>query len=93
MPCHDWVHLDGKVHDPNRIDYITRYLRGLKRAADEGVDVIGYMYWSIMDNYEWAEGYDRRFGLIYVNYQTQERTIKDSGYWYSDVIKTNGENI
>ncbi|MBQ9375195.1 MAG: beta-glucosidase [Ruminococcus sp.] len=93
MPCHDWVHLDGKVHDPNRIDYTTRYLRGLKRAANEGVDVMGYLYWSIMDNYEWTDGYDRRFGLIYVDYQTQERTIKDSGYWYSDVIKANGENI
>lgn len=93
MPCHDWIHLDGKVHDPNRIDYITRYLRGLKRATDDGADVMGYLYWSILDNYEWTSGYDKRFGLIYVDYQTQKRTIKDSAYWYSDVIKTNGENI
>ena len=89
----DFVMLDGKVHDPQRIDYIHRYLKNLKRAVEEGIPVLGYSYWSIMDNYEWAEGYDRRFGLIYVNYQTLERTVKDSGYWYADVIKTNGENI
>lgn len=93
MACHDWVHLDGKVHDPNRIDYIARYLKGLKRAASENIDVMGYLYWSVMDNYEWAYGYDKRFGLIYVDYLTQERTIKDSGYWYGDVIKCNGDSI
>lgn len=93
MPCHDWVNLDGKVHDPSRIDYMTRYLRGLKRASDEGIDIMGYIYWSIMDNFEWTSGYDKRFGLIHVDYQTQKRTIKDSGYWFSEVIKTNGENI
>ena len=89
----DWVELDGHVHDLVRIDYVTRYLRGLKRACEEGADVMGYMYWSIMDNFEWTSGYDRRFGLIYVNYVTQKRTVKDSAYWYSKVIETNGENI
>jgi beta-glucosidase len=89
----DRVFLDGKVHDPIRIDFLTRYLRGLKKASDEGVDIMGYMYWSVMDNFEWADGYDKRFGLIYVDYQTQERTIKDSGYWYKQVIETNAENI
>lgn len=93
MACHDRVFLDGKVHDPIRIDFLTRYLRGLKKASDDGIDIIGYMYWSIMDNFEWADGYDKRFGLIYVDYQTQERTIKDSGYWYKEVIETNGDNI
>jgi len=93
MACHDWVHLDGKVHDPNRIDFTTRYLIGLKRAAKEGIEIIGYIYWSIMDNFEWLQGYDKRFGLIYVDYRTQQRTIKDSGYWYSEVIQSNGENI
>ncbi|NLZ45275.1 MAG: beta-glucosidase [Clostridiales bacterium] len=93
MACHDWVHLDGKVHDPNRIDYTARYLKGLKRATSENIDVMGYLYWSILDNFEWNSGYDKRFGLIYVDYQTQKRTIKDSGYWFGNVIKNNGENI
>lgn len=91
--CNDRVFLDGKVHDPNRIDFLTRYLRGVKKAIDDGIDVMGYMYWSVMDNFEWATGYDARFGLIYVDYQTQERIIKDSGYWYKEVIESNGENI
>lgn len=91
--CNDKICLDGKVHDPNRIDFLARYLKGIKKAIDDGIDIIGYMYWSVMDNFEWASGYDARFGLIYVDYQTQERTIKDSGYWYKSVIETNGENI
>jgi beta-glucosidase len=93
MACNDRIFLDGKVHDPSRIDFLTRYLRGLKKASDDGIDILGYMYWSIMDNFEWAEGFDKRFGLIYVDYQTQERTIKDSGYWYKEVIESNGENL
>ncbi len=88
----DFVMSDGKVHDPQRIEYIQGYLNGLQKAADEGVQLIGYLYWSIMDNFEWAEGYDKRFGLIYVDYQTQKRTRKDSSYWYSQVIKANGLN-
>ncbi len=89
----DWVHLDGCVHDPQRIDFTSRYLKELKRAADDGVDILGYMHWSVMDNFEWSSGYDKRFGLIYVDYRTQKRTIKDSGYWYRTVIESNGENI
>lgn len=89
----DFVMLDGKVHDPQRIDYMHRYLLALKRAADEGVPVMGYTYWSIMDNFEWAVGYDSRFGLIYVDYRTQERTVKDSAWWYKTVIEANGENL
>lgn len=89
----DFMMLDGKVHDPQRIDYVHRYLLGLKRATDEGIPVIGYQYWSIMDNFEWACGYSKRFGLIYVDYPTGERTLKDSAYFYSEIIKTNGENL
>ncbi len=89
----DFKMLDGKVHDPQRSDYIHRHLLGLRRAADEGVDIIGYQYWSIMDNFEWAFGYSRRFGLVYVDYPTQERIIKDSAYFYRSVIETNGENL
>lgn len=89
----DFVMLDGKVHDPQRIDYIHRHLKCLKQAAEEGVPVIGYLHWSVMDNFEWAVGYDARFGLIYVDYQTQERIWKDSAYDYREIIRTNGENL
>lgn len=90
MAGHDWIHLDGKVHDAHRIDYMKRYLRELCRASDEGAEIMGYLYWSVMDNFEWADGYDKRFGLVHVDYVTQKRTIKDSGYWYKTVIETNG---
>ncbi len=88
----DVISLDGKVHDPQRIDYITRYLRELSNAADE-VPVIGYFYWSAMDNFEWAEGYTPRFGLIYVDYRDQRRILKDSASFYRNVIETNGKNL
>ena len=93
MASHDWVCLDGKVHDSYRIDYLHRYLKEFKRAADDGVELVGYMCWSLMDNYEWSHGYSQRFGLVYVDYPTQKRTIKDSGYWYKRVIETNGEEL
>ena len=89
----DFIMLDGKVHDPQRIDYVRRHLRWLRRATEENIPVIGYQYWSIMDNYEWVRGYSKRFGLIYVDYPTGERTLKDSAYFYKEVISTNGENI
>jgi beta-glucosidase len=87
----DWVHSDGKVHDPQRIDFLSRYLREFKRAIDAGVSARGYFVWSIMDNFEWAQGYKQRFGLIYVDYDTGKRTLKDSAYWYKDVIASNGD--
>lgn len=93
MACHDWIQLDGKVHDPQRIDFMKRYLRALCQAAEDGADIMGYMYWSILDNYEWADGYDKRFGLVYVDYRTQERTLKDSGKFYRDVIRTEGDAV
>ena len=92
LSCCDVVSLDGKVHDPNRIDFLARYLRELKKAAEE-IDLRGYFQWSLLDNFEWARGYSERFGLIYVDYQTQERIMKDSAYWYEQVIRTNGENL
>lgn len=86
----DWVALDGAVHDPHRIDYVARHLRQLHRAVQEGVPVRGYFYWSILDNFEWAAGYKERFGLIHVDYRTQERRLKDSAVWYRRVIETHG---
>jgi len=93
MAQHDWVSRDGKVHDPNRIDFLKNYIRGMKTSIEEGIPVIGYFHWSIMDNFEWAEGYAPRFGLIHVDYRNQKRTIKDSGYWYRDLIKSNGASL
>jgi beta-glucosidase len=89
----DWVAADGGVHDPQRIDFTRAYLRALRRAAAGGVDVRGYFHWSIMDNFEWGEGFRQRFGLVYVDYVTQRRVPKDSAYWYRDVIASNGATL
>ncbi|MCP4248904.1 MAG: beta-glucosidase [bacterium] len=89
----DCVSLDGRVHDPQRIDYVQRHLLALERAVDDGVDVRGYFHWSILDNFEWAEGYRERFGLIHVDYSNQRRTLKDSAYWYNEIIASNGRTL
>ena len=91
MACHDVISLDGKVHDPNRIDFLNRYLLELKKAVNDGIDVFGYLTWSLMDNFEWHSGYSKRFGLVYVDFNTYKRTVKDSAYWYQKVIESNGE--
>jgi beta-glucosidase len=93
LSCTDVVSLDGKVHDPNRIDFLHRYLRCLKKAADDGVDIRGYFHWCFTDNFEWSKGYTERFGIVHCNFETQKRIIKDSGYWYRDVIKSNGAQL
>jgi beta-glucosidase len=90
MAAHDWVHGDGAVHDPGRIDFLRRYLLELRRARAEGVDVRGFFQWSFMDNFEWTEGYRKRFGLVYVDYASQRRIPKDSFRWYQRVIASNG---
>ena len=89
----DWVSLDGHVHDMQRMDFLHRYLLSLGKAIQDGIPVIGYHHWSIMDNLEWCRGYDPRFGMIYVDYRTQKRTLKDSALWYADVIRTNGKSL
>lgn len=93
LSCPDWVFLDGKVHDPMRIDFMHRYLSCLKKAAEEETDIRGYFAWSAIDNMEWNNGYTERFGLIYVDYTTQKRILKDSAYWYREVIESNGKNL
>ena len=93
LSCRDWVSLDGKVHDPQRIDFVARHLQHLQKASRDGVSVKGYFHWSIMDNFEWGEGYKQRFGMVFVDYPTQKRIPKDSAYWYRDVIAANGKNI
>jgi beta-glucosidase len=93
MHADDWVSLDGRVHDPNRIDYTTRYLREVHRLIGDGVPVLGYFHWTLMDNFEWAAGYSIRMGLIHIDFATQKRTLKDSALWYADVIRSHGETL
>jgi beta-glucosidase len=86
----DWVHADGKVHDPQRIDFTRRYLLSLRQAVRDGAEVGGYFHWSFLDNFEWESAFKHRFGLVHVDYTTQKRTPKDSFEWYAKVVKSNG---
>ena len=90
LSCRDWPSLDGHVHDPQRIDFLTRHLRQLHRGISEGVPIEGYFHWSALDNFEWADGYKERFGLIYVDYATGQRIPKDSYHWYAQIIASRG---
>ena len=85
---HDYVDPNGEVRDFERIDYLRGYIDAVAQAVEEGVDVRGYFAWSFLDNFEWAEGYDKRFGLVFVDYGTQLRIPKASAYWYRDTINT-----
>jgi beta-glucosidase len=93
ISCRDWVSRDGQVHDPQRIDFIARHLIELRRASADGVPIDGYFHWSFIDNFEWAHGYKHRFGLVFCDYPSQRRIVKDSARFYSDVIATNGESL
>jgi beta-glucosidase len=77
-----------RVHDPKRVEFLRDYISALKQAMDAGANVGGYFVWSLLDNFEWAEGFRPRFGIVRVDYETQERIIKDSGYWYRKLIQT-----
>ena len=89
MCCHDAISLDGKVHDPNRADFILRYLSKLDEVSKE-IPVKGYFYWSLLDNFEWAMGYTKRFGIVFTEYSTGRRIPKDSYYTYKKIIKEAG---
>ncbi|MGC2550023.1 MAG: GH1 family beta-glucosidase [Candidatus Sulfotelmatobacter sp.] len=80
---------NGMIHDSRRIDYHRQYLQALARAMADGADVRSYHAWSLMDNFEWAEGFSQRFGLAYVDFKTQKRTMKESGRWYGKVAEEN----
>jgi beta-glucosidase len=80
---------DGRVRDERRISYMRGYLAALWRAIDRGADVRGYFTWTLTDNFEWAEGFRQRFGIVHCDFDTLARTIKDSGYWYRDVARRN----
>jgi beta-glucosidase len=86
VTCYDYPDTSGEVRDPERIEYYREYLEAVGEAIEAGVPVIGYMAWSFMDNFEWAEGFSKRFGLVYVDYPTQTRIPKQSAAWYRDVI-------
>ena len=86
----DTLNEDGHVDDPRRINYLREHLLQVHAAVAEGVPLAGYSVWSLMDNFEWSLGYSMRFGVVYVDYPTQQRIIKASGYWYRDVIAANG---
>jgi beta-glucosidase len=81
---------DGQVHDVGRLSYLDGHLRAAHAAIEAGVDLRGYLVWSLLDNFEWAEGYRKRFGVVHVDYNTQRRTPKDSALWYREVVRRNG---
>lgn len=91
--CNDRIFLDGQVHDPDRMDFLARYLVCLGRAIAHGADIRGYFHWSFTDNFEWHSGYADRFGLVYVDYPTQRRIPKDSFCWYAGIIQDNAVTI
>ncbi len=85
----DVVEHDGSVHDPERLRYVHEHLVAVRHALDDGADVRGYFLWSLLDNFEWAYGYSKRFGIVRVDFDSQKRTVKDSGRFYSEVVQSN----
>jgi len=90
IPVADGIDFDERVRDYRRIRYLRDHLEQMHRAIAEGVPVEGYFIWSLLDNFEWAFGYRMRFGLVYTDFESLKRTIKQSGYWFSQVIRDNG---
>ena len=86
---HDSPERNGAVNDIDRVEYIRDHLRAARQAIDDGVNLRGYFVWSLFDNYEWDRGYSQRFGIVYVDYETQRRIPKDSALWYRKVIAEN----
>jgi beta-glucosidase len=85
--------IDGRVEDPLRVEYFRQHLRAAHEAMKKGANLRGYYAWSLLDNYEWAHGYSKRFGIVHVDYSTQQRTIKSSGRYYAEVIRTKGASL
>jgi beta-glucosidase len=93
IPVPDGVDFDGRVRDERRIRYLQNHIAQVHRAIEDGIPVKGYFHWSLMDNFEWNLGYDQRFGLVYVDWKTQKRIIKDSGRWFAKVIAQNAVDV
>jgi beta-glucosidase len=85
---HDYVDPDGRVKDPERIAYLRDHIAAVHQAIAGGADVRGYFCWSLLDNFEWNDGYSQRFGLVYVDYATQRRIPKSSAWWYAALART-----
>jgi beta-glucosidase len=90
VPVPDGLDFDGRVRDERRVRYLKNHLFQVQRAIEDGVPVRGYLHWSLMDNFEWALGYGPRFGLVYIDFGTLKRSIKDSGRWFAKVIADDG---
>ena len=89
----DEIAPDGGVHDQKRIDYLREHFVQAHRAIEEGANLCGYFIWTLMDNFEWAHGFTKRFGIVYTDYPTQRRIMKDSALWYKKVIEENGVTV
>jgi beta-glucosidase len=92
IPVPDGIDFDGKVRDYRRIGYLSDHILQAYSAIEAGVPLQGYFVWSFLDNFEWAYGYQMRFGLVHVDFETLARTTKESGHWYAQVIRGNGLN-
>jgi beta-glucosidase len=82
---------DGHVSDPQRLEFVRGHIQAMAEAIAQGVPLRGYMLWSLLDNFEWGHGYSQRFGVVYVDFGTQRRIVKDSGRWYAEFVKTHRE--
>ena len=82
-----------RMEDPMRVAYLRRHIGAVRAALEAGVDVRGYFVWSLLDNFEWSLGYSMRFGIVHVDFDTQERTPKDSARFYAEVVATNGRSL
>ena len=85
----DYVNPEGLVHDPERVRYLHQHLAAAARAVADGVNLAGYYVWSLLDNFEWGWGYQKRFGIIFVDFGTQRRILKSSARFYADVVRAN----
>lgn len=90
IPVPDGIDADGRVRDERRVRYLQQHIARVHQAIGAGITIRGYFVWSLLDNFEWAQGYHLRFGVAYVDFATLVRTIKDSGLWYSRVVRANG---
>jgi beta-glucosidase len=90
IACRDAPSADGQIQDDDRIAYLRDHFSAAHRAMQDGVKLAGYQVWSLIDNFEWAHGFSKRFGIVYVDYKTQARTLKKSAHWYREVINNSG---
>ena len=90
IPVPDGIDFDGKIRDERRIRYLKEHIIQVHDVISKGIPIRGYFVWSLMDNFEWAYGYSQRFGIVFVDFETQQRTIKESGHWFSRLIQNNG---